>query len=151
MADPDIMQIIADGAKRQTNATTPAAHGPAAKAPEPRTTTAAASGADKRAAPRAVTAPDDYVILNGLQLPLRNWSAAGLLFGPMGTPPAIGQTIQIKVTVRCGDDRLKFEASGQVMRVANGQVAVRYRCASAETAARIKAYFERLAETTGPG
>lgn len=109
-----------------------------------------AGGVEKRAAPRALTAPDDHVILNGLRLPLRNWSAAGLLFGPMGTPPAIGQTVQLKVTVRCGEDRLKFEATGEVMRVVNGQVAVRYQCASPETAARIKAYFASLTETA-PG
>lgn len=107
-----------------------------------------AGGVEKRTALRALTAPDDHVILNSLRLPLRNWSVAGLLFGPMGTPPAIGQTVQLKVTVRCGDDRLKFEATGEVMRVANGQVAVRYQCASAEAAARIKAYFSSLTETT---
>lgn len=106
-----------------------------------------AGGVEKRAAPRALTSPDDHVILNGLRLPLRNWSVAGLLFGPMGTPPAIGQTVQLKVTVRCGDDRIKFEATGEVMRVANGQVAVRYQCVSAETAARIKAFFASLTET----
>ena len=123
---PDYMQIIADGAKRQT-------------------TVKAQGGAERRTSPRFQTTPNDYVTFNDVQYPLRNWSATGLLFGPMGAPPEIGQRFTLKVTVRCGDDRLRFDANCDVVRVVNGQIAVRYQPASAETASRIKAFFSSAA------
>ena len=118
---PDYMQIIADGAKRQGGVK---------------------SGAERRMSPRFQTTPNDYVAYNDVQYPLRNWSATGLLFGPMGAPPEIGEQFTVKVTVRCGDDRLRFDATCNVVRVVNGQIAVSYQPVSAETASRIKAFFQ---------
>ncbi|HTO81369.1 MAG TPA: PilZ domain-containing protein [Methylomirabilota bacterium] len=122
---PDFIQIIAQGAKR------PAA--PVA---------AAAAGSDRRTSPRLATTANDYVTFNSVRFPLRNWSASGLLFGPMGTPPGIGQKLTLNVTVMCGQDRLRFDAACEVVRVASNLVAARYACQSPEVAAKIRAYFE---------
>lgn len=121
---PDFIQIIAQGAKRPD--------GPAAPA----------VGSERRISPRVATTANDYVTFNNVRFPLRNWSATGLLFGPMGTPPDVGQKLTLKVTVTCGQDRLRFDAACQVVRVAGGQVAAKYDCQSPEAAARIRAYFE---------
>lgn len=128
---PNIMQIIADGAKPGAAPATAASK--------------AQAGADRRAAPRVQTTAHDYVTLNDVQYPLKNWSASGLLFGPMSHPPDIGQRLTLKVTVRSGDDRLRFDATCEVARVANNLIAVRYQCQSAETASRIKSYFSSAA------
>jgi hypothetical protein len=96
---------------------------------------------DKRAYPRVTTGPDDYIIYNAVRIPLRNWSPVGLLFGPMGVPLTVGQKIDLKVQVKFRDDRLRFDATGDVVRVDNGMVAVRYECRLPETALQIKAHF----------
>jgi hypothetical protein len=97
---------------------------------------------NKRAAERTVAGPSDHVIYNNaLQVPLRNWSPVGLMFGPMGTPPDVGQHLELKVAVTFRNDRLRFQAQCEVVRVEKGMVAVRYECAAPETAAQIKAYF----------
>lgn len=103
----------------------------------------APSGSDeKRAASRIVPSPDDHVILNDLRIPLRNWSPVGLLFGPMGTPPRIGQKIELKVVVKYRSDRIRFLATADVVRVDNTMVAVRYECKGPpEALIMIKAYF----------
>jgi hypothetical protein len=124
---PDFIQIIADGAK------------PAAA---PGTASKSQDGSDRRTSPRLQTSANDYVTFNSVRFPLRNWSATGLLFGPMGTPPGVGQKLVLNVTVTCGNDRLRFNAACDVVRVANGQVAARYQCSSPEVAARIRDYFE---------
>lgn len=121
---PDFIQIIAQGAKQ-----------PAGPAP-------AAARDDRRAAPRIATSANDYVTFNSVRFPLKNWSATGLLFGPMGSPPAVGQKLTLNVTVMCGQDRLRFDAACDVVRVANNLVAAKYACQSAEVAAKIRAYFE---------
>ncbi len=121
---PDMIQIIAEGAKRT-------------EGPGP-----AAAGSDRRAALRVATTANDYVTFNNVRFPLRNWSASGLLFGPMGSPPEVGQNLTLKVTVSCGQDRLRFDAACQVVRVANNLVAAKYECQSPEVAARIRAFFE---------
>jgi hypothetical protein len=130
---PDIMQIIADGAKRGAATSTAGA--------KPQ------SGAERRVAPRLATTANDRVTFNNVDYPLRNWSATGLLFGPMGHSPAIGQKLALKVVVRCGEDRLRFDATGEVVRVANNLIAVRYECHSGDTAARIKDHFASAAPT----
>jgi hypothetical protein len=96
---------------------------------------------DKRTQPRVATGPDDYVIYNGLRVPLRNWSMMGLLFGPMGIPPLVGQKLELKVQVKYRDGRLRFDAIGEVIRIDKGMVAVRYECSAPEIVAQIKAYF----------
>lgn len=101
------------------------------------------AAADRRTSPRAATSANDYVTFNSVRFPLRNWSGSGLLFGPMGTPPVVNEKLTLKVTVTCGDDRLRFDAACEVVRVANNLVAVRYQCQSAETAARIQAHFAK--------
>ncbi|HEX9462239.1 MAG TPA: PilZ domain-containing protein [Alphaproteobacteria bacterium] len=121
------MQIIADGAKGPRRGT------PMTSKPQ--------EAADRRTSPRVQTTANDYVTFNNVQFPLRNWSGSGLLFGPMGSPLDIGQKLTLKVTVRCGDDRLRFDADCEVARVANGLVAVRYQCLSGDTAARIRDHF----------
>jgi len=42
----------------------------------------------------------------------------------------------------CGNDRLRFDAACEVVRVANNLVAAKYVCQAGDTAAKIRAYFE---------
>jgi hypothetical protein len=121
---PDFIQIIAQGAKRPA--------GPAV----------AAAGTDRRMSPRVATGANDYVTFNNVRFPLKNWSATGLLFGPMGAAPEVGQQLTLNVTVQCGQDRLRFDAACQVVRVVNNLVAAKYECKVPEIAAKIRAYFE---------
>jgi hypothetical protein len=124
VTSPDFIQIIAKGAKHPA--------GPAS----------AAAGSDRRVSPRVATSANDYVTFNSVRFPLKNWSGSGLLFGPMGSPPAVGQKLTLQVTVMCGQDRLRFDAACEVVRVVNNLVAAKYACQSADTAAKIRAYFE---------
>ena len=96
---------------------------------------------EQRGAPRAALGPDDHVMVNNVRFPLRNWSPFGLLFGPMGAPPNVGAKIEVKVAVKYRDDRIRFSAIAEVMRVDNGQVAVRYTCQTPEALPQIQAYF----------
>jgi len=105
---------------------------------------AAGADAERRAALRLPAHPDDHVVLNGLRAPLRNWSVSGLLFGPMQSPPAIGQTLTIKVSViHSGGERIRFDARADVLRIVDGQIAARYQCLTPEAAAQVKRYFEK--------
>lgn len=97
--------------------------------------------AERRAAPRLALGPEDCVIINNVRFSMRNWSAIGLLFGPMAVPPKVGDKIAIKVSVMVKDQRHRFDASGEVLRVENGMVAVRYACHSPESAAAIRSHF----------
>ncbi len=98
---------------------------------------------DRRTQVRHKPHPDDYVIVNKVRFPLRNWSPVGLLFGPMSNPPPIGERLELKVGVLSRGDRLRFDAIGEVMRVDHGNVAVRYTC-SADNESRIKVHFDSL-------
>lgn len=116
-----------------------AAAGPTAPKP-------AASGADdRRIAPRVPNNPEDHVILNNVRFTLRNWSPRGLLFGPVANPPSVGTKIGLRVNIMLQSDRARFDAMGEVMRVANGEVAVRYECAAPETRLLIQKYFNSFA------
>ena len=107
---------------------------------------AAAAGADeRRIAPRVPSNPEDHVILNNVRFTLRNWSPRGLLFGPVANPPTVGAKIGLKVNIMLRSDRARFDAMGEVMRVANGEVAVRYECAAEETRLLIQKYFNSFA------
>ncbi len=97
---------------------------------------------EQRAAPRARTHPDDHVTMNNVRFALRNWSPRGLLFGPVGNPPSLGEKVELKVVAMLKADRVRFGAVGEVVRVANGEVAVRYECTSPGAAPQIKAYFD---------
>jgi hypothetical protein len=110
---------------------------PGASAPKP----AAAGGDERRVAPRVPSNPDDHVIVNNVRFALRNWSPRGLLFGPVANPPQVGTKIGLKVNIMLASDRTRFDATGEVMRVANGEVAVRYECAVPETFLVIQRYF----------
>jgi len=105
---------------------------------------AAPADAERRAALRLPAHPDDHVVLNGLRAPLRNWSVSGLLFGPMQSPPAIGASLTIKVSViHSGGERIRFDARADVLRIIDGQIAAKYVCATPEAAALVRRYFEK--------
>ncbi|MBV8538591.1 MAG: hypothetical protein JO128_23535 [Alphaproteobacteria bacterium] len=107
---------------------------------------APAPGTDeRRIAPRVPNNPEDHVILNNVRFALRNWSPRGLLFGPMANPPSVGTKLGLKVSVVLMSDRARFDATGEVMRVVNGDVAVAYECAAPETRLLIQRHFSSFA------
>ena len=98
---------------------------------------------ERRAEQRIAPHPDDHVIINNVRYQLKNWSVAGLLFGPMGNLPEVGQKLEMKVVVLLRNDRYRFEAVGEVMRILKNDVAVKYECKTPEAAQTIKTYFSK--------
>jgi hypothetical protein len=94
---------------------------------------------------RGTGGPKDAVILRGLRLPLKNWSAVGLLFGPcapaVAAKLAVGSKLSVAVEIRSSLISLDFTAEAEVLRLNDGLVAARYVCADLPTQQRIKAYF----------
>lgn len=101
-------------------------------------------GAERRTARRVPNHPDDHVIIDRIRFRLQNWSRNGLLFGPMASPPAMFAKIDIKVAVMINGDRVRFEAIGEVLRIAEGSVAVRYQVLTSEAAPILRHYFDAL-------
>ena len=55
------------------------------------------SGLEKRASPRRAATGEDYVIMHNVEIPLLNWSALGLMFGPVDSDIKVGQRIRLEV------------------------------------------------------
>lgn len=85
--------------------------------------------------------PNDAVIVQGLRIPLRNWSPVGLLFGPCPPGMAIGDKLSIAVEIRSAGLNLDFRAEAEVLRVTDDVVAARYACNDAAIVQHIKSYF----------
>jgi len=96
---------------------------------------------EQRSARRIETRPGDHVVLNGTQVPLRNWSGLGLLFGPLDTPPALGTALRLTVVVTTPQQIFRFTADAEVMRLDGQYAGVRYTCADEDMAQEIKAHF----------
>ncbi len=96
---------------------------------------------EQRSARRIETRPGDHVMLNGTQVPLRNWSGLGLLFGPLDNPPAIRTAMRLTVVVTTPQQIFRFSADAEVMRLDGNYVGVRYTCSDEDMAQEIKAYF----------
>ncbi|MFN4277798.1 MAG: hypothetical protein ACK4FJ_15995 [Ferrovibrio sp.] len=97
--------------------------------------------AERRRDPRVMGGPNDAVLINGRRATLRNWSALGVLFGPVDEEIKIGDSVDINVEVRNHAIDISFEASADVVRVVDGVVAARYYCKEFEVSERIQQYF----------
>jgi hypothetical protein len=93
--------------------------------------------------PRVIGGAEDSVAIGGTVMRLQNWSAVGLLFGPARIVLAPGQSIDVTVTVRNAALDIRFAAKAEVMKVTDGMVAARYRCADEVTEQKIREYFGR--------
>src|SRR3546814_17516218 len=76
---------------------------------------------------------EDSVAVGDLRIPLRNWSPAGLQFGPCPPGIAVGDRMLITVTIRNASLMIDFAADAEVVRVTDGLVAARYTCRSEES------------------
>ncbi|MFN4311002.1 MAG: hypothetical protein ACK4FK_10480 [Ferrovibrio sp.] len=85
--------------------------------------------------------PNDVVIVQGMRIPLRNWSPVGLLFGPCPSGMAVGDRLPITVEIRNAALSLDFRAEAEVLRVTDDVVAARYACDDPAIVQRIKSYF----------
>jgi len=101
------------------------------------------TGGDGQRDPRVIGGADDSVTVAGETLRLHNWSPVGLLFGPARTAPAAGQVLDVVVTVKNPALDIRFAAKAEVMKVTDGLVAARYRCADEGAAGIIQRYFGR--------
>ncbi len=103
------------------------------------------AGVAKPSGPRNVQrgqgGPNDVVIVQGLRIPLRNWSPVGILFGPCPPGVALGDKLAIAVEIRNAALTLDFSADAEVLRITDGLVAARYACSDTAIAQRIKSYF----------
>ncbi len=98
---------------------------------------------EQRTARRMETTAADHVIYNGEQLPLRNWSRIGLMFGPCRQMPKLGASLSLTVVVNTPAQVFRFAAEAQVVRIDGNYAGVRYTCADADTAEEIRTYFAR--------
>lgn len=90
---------------------------------------------------RGLGGAQDYVLLQGQRIPLRNWSPVGLQFGPCSAALAAGAKLPVKVIVQSAGLSFEFRATAEVLRVADGLVAARYQCEDPAVTQKIKAYF----------
>ncbi|MBM3601879.1 MAG: hypothetical protein FJX35_27100 [Alphaproteobacteria bacterium] len=102
-------------------------------------------GADRRTGLRAAAVASDYVIIEAVKVPLRNWSAIGLLFGPIQGTVNPGQHFRIGVRVRTHRGNVLFDAEANIVRCENGMVAAKYRCLGHAEEQIIQAHFAHLA------
>jgi hypothetical protein len=92
--------------------------------------------------------PADFVMIKESRMTLRNWSAVGLLFGPVAAGIQVAPSQQVRVTVSVRTDRgpLTFDADATVMRIEDGEVAAKYKCIKQADDKIIKGHFERRAQ-----
>lgn len=90
---------------------------------------------------RGMGGAHDAVEVAGVKMALRNWSPAGLLFGPCPPGIVIGDRMPISVTIRNSALTLDFSADAEVLRITDGLVAARYACADPAVMQRIKDFF----------
>lgn len=94
-----------------------------------------------RVAQRGAGGPEDHVLVQDVRVPLRNWSPAGLMFGPCDVSLETGMRLPLVVVVRNPAFRIEFQARAEILRVAEGMIAARYQCDDPAVAARIRDYF----------
>ncbi len=85
--------------------------------------------------------PNDVVILNQQKMRLMNWSPLGLQFGPCKMIVGAGDKLKVTVSLNNPGTSLSFEAVAEVLRVADGIVAAKYKCADPKIEQQIKALF----------
>lgn len=97
---------------------------------------------------RGIAPPADYVMIKDARMTLRNWSAIGILFGPVAAGVQLTPAQQFRVTVSVRTDRgpLTFDADATVMRIEDGEVAAKYKCVKQADDKIIKGHFERRAQ-----
>lgn len=104
-----------------------------------------AAGEQRRSA-RTQCGPEDHVLLEGTRIPLKNWSAIGLLFGPITGTFLEGEILNLTVKIKNPKLQITFDAEGDVVRYTDeGYVAMRYRCKDAQMAKKVALYFDPLA------
>lgn len=85
--------------------------------------------------------PNDRVVLNGMSIRLRNWSATGVLFGPVETAVAVGSEVNLKVVIDRNDIKMDFDCTAEVIRNREGFVAVGYHRLDSTVRQRIRQYI----------
>lgn len=109
-----------------------------------------ASGNEQRRATRNQCGPEDHVVLEGTRIPLKNWSAIGLLFGPITGSFLEGEILKLTVRIKNPKLQITFDAEGDVVRYTDeGFVAMKYRCLDPQLAKKVALYFDPLAGAKG--
>ncbi|HEX6957562.1 MAG TPA: hypothetical protein VF194_06200 [Ferrovibrio sp.] len=108
------------------------------------------SGGEQRRSARTQCGPEDHVVLEGTRIPLKNWSAIGLLFGPITGSFLDGEILKLTVRIKNPKLQITFDAEGEVVRYTDeGFVAMKYRCLDAQLAKKVALYFDPLAASKG--
>lgn len=103
-------------------------------------------GQDQRKATRNMCGPEDHVVLEGNRIPLKNWSARGLLFGPISGTFLEGEMLKLTVKIKNPKLQITFDAEGDVVRYTDeGFVAMKYECNDKQMTKKIALYFDPLA------
>jgi len=98
-------------------------------------------GSDSRRTAPVTSGPNDVVILNQQKMRLMNWSPLGLQFGPCKMLIGPGDKQKVVVSLNNAGISLNFDAEIEVLRVADGIVAAKYKCADPKIEQQIKTLF----------
>ncbi len=105
---------------------------------------------EQRRAPRTMCGPEDHVVVENIKVPLRNWSALGLLFGPLSAMLDTGQKLHLTVRIKNPKISIAFDAEAEVMRCGeDGMVAVKYHCPDRQISKMIQHYFDPVGAARG--
>lgn len=101
---------------------------------------------DQRRSTRNQCGPEDHVVLEGTRIPLKNWSAIGLLFGPITGTFLEGEILKLTVKIKNPKLQITFDVEGDVVRYTDeGLVAMKYQCTDTQQAKKIALYFDPFA------
>ncbi|WP_428248435.1 hypothetical protein [Ferrovibrio sp.] len=105
---------------------------------------------EQRRSPRTMCGPEDHVLVESMKVPLKNWSALGLLFGPVSASLSTGEKLRLTVRIKNPKIQISFEAEAEVMRAAqDGMIAVKYVCHDRQIAKMIQHYFDPVGAAKG--
>lgn len=105
---------------------------------------------EQRRAPRTMCGPEDHVVVENIKVPLRNWSALGLLFGPLSATLDLGQKLHLTVRIKNPKISIAFDAEADVLRCGeDGLVAVKYHCPDRQISKMIQQYFDPVGAAKG--
>ncbi len=99
------------------------------------------TAANKRQNDRTAGGPDDFIVIDGQKIKLKNWSPQGLLFGPFNGYAALGDKLTITVLIRQPFLTANYEVDAEVVRIIDGIIAVRYKFKDRAAEQKVRAFF----------
>ena len=100
---------------------------------------------DRRRAPRIETPPECFVVIDGRQYGLRNWSSSGLLVSPYDGDLKENRGFAVRIAIRQEPYNFVIDARAIVVRRDAGGLAARFITMSAQHRQLLDDYFNTYA------